>query len=272
VEKMLFLLQSFVELEERSCSLGFVSSQCHVAVLHNTRTGVYGENYMLCHPLLEWEMPVVWNALQHQVPASLWTCLDSFCSLQPTQMKMQFFILAHTAPIPQECQKLMCSNWNEVNMVYHAWLFPITSFTPEVTEVEQVDMGIFGAFGVRPVHQDLKDAGISFDSLSLRTVALHNRCFSPENAQFQLVEDPENEIASFWAFAYHEKTHRAVLSFHILPRHYDAEVKLRKVVASADSVRNFLSALHSIDTHSAVTLLQILPAIEESSSIANTKS
>jgi hypothetical protein len=187
-------------------------------------------------------------------------------------MKIQFFVLGHIAPIPQECQKFMCSNWNEVNMVYHTWLYPTTSFTPEVTEIEQVEMGIFEARGIRPVHQDLKDAGISFDSLSLRTVSLHNACFSPENAQFQLIETPEIEFASFWALAYHEPSQRAVITFHILPRHNDAEAKLRNVLTSSHTVRNFLHGLYSIDSHSALRLTKIILELGQTPTISNSSS
>jgi len=81
-------------------------------------------------------------------------------------------------------------------------------------------MGIFGAHGIRPVHQvrsarspkirvsnlltvnlqkDLKDAGITFDKVEERTVAIHSLSFSPENAQFQLTD--EVPVAHFFAFA-----------------------------------------------------------------------
>jgi hypothetical protein len=177
-------------------------------------------------------------------------------------MKMEFFVLGHTAPTPQECQKFMCSNWNEVNMVYHAWLFSTAPFTQDTTLSEQVEMGVFEARGIQPVHQDLKDAGISFETLSPRTVALHDGCFSPENAQFQLLAETTTEFASFWALAHHVASNRSVITFHILPTQSEAEVKLRNIVTSAERVREFLEALYLLDTHSAVTLTNIILALD----------
>lgn len=47
-------------------------------------------------------------------------------------------------------------------------------------------MGLFGTFGIIPVHQDLKDAGVRFGTLEERSVVIHDQCFSPENAMLQL--------------------------------------------------------------------------------------
>jgi len=86
-------------------------------------------------------------------------------------------------------------------------------------------MGLFGAYGVVPVHQNLQDAGLAFDSIGDRTVAIHGEAFSPENAQFQLSDTVP--IAHFFSYAY-SPDGRQVLTFHILPETDQAGAQTNK--------------------------------------------
>eukprot|EP01126_Amoeba_proteus_P015264 TRINITY_DN1684_c0_g1_i19.p2 TRINITY_DN1684_c0_g1~~TRINITY_DN1684_c0_g1_i19.p2 ORF type:complete len:113 (-),score=12.66 TRINITY_DN1684_c0_g1_i19:190-528(-) len=59
-------------------------------------------------------------------------------------------------------------------------------------------MGLFGTKSIRPVHLDLMEGGIAFDCLKPRLCIIHHCAFSPENAQFQLLDD---EISWFFSLA-----------------------------------------------------------------------
>ena len=84
--------------------------------------------------------------------------------------QMDYYIVLHTHPPPGLCQKFVCGNTNEVNLIYHCWLFPDVPFDPEVICSEQLEMGVFQPRGVNPVHLDLKDAGVAFNQLQPRSV------------------------------------------------------------------------------------------------------
>ena len=81
---------------------------------------------------------------------------------------MDFFIIVHTHPVPGMCQKFLCNNTNEVNLIYHCWLFPDLPFDPQETRSDWLEMGVFHPLGVQPVHLDLQDAGVTFYFLDPR--------------------------------------------------------------------------------------------------------
>lgn len=81
-----------------------------------------------------------------------------------------FFIVLHPFPPPSPCQKFLCDNMDEINLVYHCWMYPDAPYSEDYTHTEQLPMGVFEADGVKPVHQDLKDAGVAFGSLEERCV------------------------------------------------------------------------------------------------------
>ena len=83
---------------------------------------------------------------------------------------MDYYLVLHTHPPPGLCQKFLCNNTDEVNLIYHCWLFPDAPFDAEVVCSEQLEMGVFQPRGVVPVHQDLKDAGVAFHHLQPRSV------------------------------------------------------------------------------------------------------
>ena len=74
----------------------------------------------------------------------------------------------HTHPPPGLCQKF--ENTNEVNLLFHCWLYPNVPCEPAVVCSQHLEMGIFQPRGVAPVHQDLQDAGIAFHHLQPRSV------------------------------------------------------------------------------------------------------
>ena len=82
--------------------------------------------------------------------------------------EMDVFVIIHTYPPPGICQKFLCNNTNEVNLMYHCWLFPDLPFDPKVTRSEWLEVGVFQPYGVQPVHLDLQDAGVAFYFLDPR--------------------------------------------------------------------------------------------------------
>ncbi len=83
-------------------------------------------------------------------------------------LDMDMYVIVHSYPPPNECQKFFCSNTNEVNLVYHCWLYRDSPFSPAVTLSRKLEMGVFCPQGVEPVHLDLQDAGIPFHLLDER--------------------------------------------------------------------------------------------------------
>ena len=81
---------------------------------------------------------------------------------------MDYFIVVHTRPTPGECQKFNCSNTNEVNVMYHCWLFSHAPYDHAHTVSGRVEVGLFEPSGVNPVHLDLHDSGIPFQYLEPR--------------------------------------------------------------------------------------------------------
>ena len=102
--------------------------------------------------------------LQSQEPVML---LPRHCAVP----EMDYFIILHTHPPPGLCQKFLCENTNEVNLLFHCWLYPNVPCEPAVVCSQQLEMGIFQPRGVAPVHQDLQDAGIAFYHLQPRSVS-----------------------------------------------------------------------------------------------------
>ena len=83
---------------------------------------------------------------------------------------MDLFFIIHTHPSPGLCQKFLCSNTNEVNLLYHCWMFPDVPFSPSLVISKKLEMGLFDPSGIQSVHLDLQDAGIPFGYLDERFV------------------------------------------------------------------------------------------------------
>lgn len=83
---------------------------------------------------------------------------------------LDLFIIIHSCPHPSPCQKFLCNNQDEVNLVYHCWVYKDSPFDPAITLTSKVDMGIFEPCLVQPVHLELHDSGIPFLFLDERYV------------------------------------------------------------------------------------------------------
>lgn len=77
-------------------------------------------------------------------------------------LDMDYYIILHAHPLPSLCQKFLCNNTNEVNVLFHFWLFKDIVPDPSMSLLEHVNMGLFNPEGVGPVHLDLQDGGIPF--------------------------------------------------------------------------------------------------------------
>ena len=109
--------------------------------------------------------------IQPPVPAVLQNCTNSdLPSTEPWQFlpDMDLLVIVHSHPVPGACQKFLCNNTNEVNLMYHCWLFPDIPFDSSITVSEKLEMGVFEPVGVQPVHLDLDDAGVPFYFLDNR--------------------------------------------------------------------------------------------------------
>ena len=82
--------------------------------------------------------------------------------------EVDFFFMVHTCPPPGLCQKFTCSNYNEINLLFHCWLFKDAPCDPSVTVSAKLEMGVFKPKNVKPVHLDLLDAGVPFNYMEER--------------------------------------------------------------------------------------------------------
>jgi hypothetical protein len=221
-------------------------------------TGVYGDDYTPCTLLTLIKLPVIPTKIIKQVPQALVECIKDILQ-NDSSSSIEFYISVCTQPRPGECQKFMCSNWNEVNMMYHTWLYASEKFTEDLNVTKFINMGIFGAYGIKPVHLDLKDAGITFESFEPRSVVIHSCCFSPENAQFQLAEQ---ELCSFFSLARDDSTKRAVIVYHVLPASAEKERQLRHVNEKSSTVLDLLTNLAQVDLRVARQISDILLAYD----------
>ncbi len=75
---------------------------------------------------------------------------------------LDYYIVIHSYPPPSECQKFLCSNTDEINLIFHCWLYKDMPYDPSIYAVENLEMGVFQPDGVSPVHLDLVDSGVPF--------------------------------------------------------------------------------------------------------------
>ena len=83
---------------------------------------------------------------------------------------IDLFVVIHTYPPPSVCQKFLCYKDNEVNLMYHFWLFPDAPLDGGCVRQELLEMGVFQPLGVTPVHQNLRDGGVAFHYMEHRWV------------------------------------------------------------------------------------------------------
>ena len=82
--------------------------------------------------------------------------------------KLDYYVIIHTYPPPGLCQKFLCNNTNEINLLFHCWLYKEIPVDPTLSVSEQVCMGLFEPEGVFPIHLDLQDGGVPFYYLESR--------------------------------------------------------------------------------------------------------
>lgn len=109
------------------------------------------------------------EAVENRASAEIPSVVISRAPSDPI-LDMDLYVIVHSYPPPSPCQKFLCANTDEVNMMYHCWLYRDCPFPPAHTLNQQLDMGIFCPQEVGPVHLDLQDAGIPFHFLDERCV------------------------------------------------------------------------------------------------------
>ena len=82
--------------------------------------------------------------------------------------KLDYYVIIHSHPPPGLCQKFLCNNTNEINLLFHCWLYKEIPIDPTLSVSEQVCMGLFEPEGVFPIHLDLQDGGVPFYYLESR--------------------------------------------------------------------------------------------------------
>lgn len=101
--------------------------------------GVYGNDYTPCIPNVVVQLPCLATALPKQVPAPLMRELEAIGVILKAggapnaALNGDIYILFHTQPERSPCQKFLCENTDEVNMMYHPWLLGSQAMTDETT-------------------------------------------------------------------------------------------------------------------------------------------
>ena len=91
---------------------------------------------------------------------------------EPSTPGLDYYFIVHSCPPPGLCQKFLCCNTDEVNLVYHCWLYPDAPCDPTFSTTRMLSMGVFSPQGVAPVHQNLQDAGVAFHRLHPRYMSV----------------------------------------------------------------------------------------------------
>lgn len=200
--------------------------------------GVYNnEEYLMCSNLVLIELPFPKSFGSIPVSPDLKTLVSHHQGMTDASC----YFLVHSRPIPSECQKFLCDNANEANVLFHPWVYRDSSIDFSFVNTQQVDCALFDTYGIVPVHQDLKDGGVSFGTLDARTVSIHSLCFSPENNQFQI--DENSNLGCFFSFG--KIDDRCVLCFHVVPFSDEEENKLRSIAKDEDNILGLAEALRS---------------------------
>lgn len=177
----------------------------------------YGYSYIPCAPLavVAWMGPDTAEHMRGRLPDEL--VFPAEVSAWP----LHVYYVIHCAPVLQPCQKFLCDNMNEVNLMLHLWTNEGKLFDEELVANDSVPCGVWpvrdgkAMMGIQPIHQDLKDAGVRFGRFEERSVVIHDMCFSPENAMVQLCERMDTSQAhSFLSAAYFNG--RRVVVHHVL--------------------------------------------------------
>mmetsp|Transcript_18122 Transcript_18122/g.28373 ORF Transcript_18122/g.28373 Transcript_18122/m.28373 type:complete len:298 (-) Transcript_18122:667-1560(-) len=211
-----------------------------IPVHTNVHLGCYGDFYLPFFPVILLELPPpshpgVPNGCHF--PPPLISCLKG------SDVPPESFVVAHSLPTLGPCQHFICENEDEMNLMFHPWVYRGCVFNELFSDIQVVQMGVFGANGILPVHQDLKSfhaRGIPFDTLEEREVSVHNQCFSPANAQVQLC--PEAQMAFFFSVG-RTQTSREIITYHLVPLTPTVEALLLKIAAESRTLCDLCESL-----------------------------
>eukprot|EP01096_Ripella_sp_DP13-Kostka_P000258 TRINITY_DN10334_c0_g2_i1.p1 TRINITY_DN10334_c0_g2~~TRINITY_DN10334_c0_g2_i1.p1 ORF type:complete len:325 (+),score=114.66 TRINITY_DN10334_c0_g2_i1:25-999(+) len=220
--------------------------------------GVYGDNYDPFVPFVLVKLPTenlfkrAQRARDHPesqqdiegLPASLVSRLDH----NPLVLN-DCFVMIHPRPIRSECQHLTCSETNEINLMFHTWVFQGMKLDSEET-CNVIHVGAFECEGIFPTHMEAQDEayrGTPIEETGPRLLILHFSKFSPLNNQIKMADDVP--YYSFFSFAqlgplFHPT--KQVITFHLLPGSDELESTLRDVVRRSSSVLDLLEKLSSV--------------------------
>lgn len=189
--------------------------------------GVYGDDFTPWFPLVSLSVP----EKQFDLPQAV---LDELSSIPETDI----YLFVHPSAKRQPCQKFTCDKDDEANFMLHPWIFKDDEFNEELAKIESVRIGVFNSVGIAPVHQDLQDAGIPFNSLDERTVAVHNQSFSPCNMHLQILYD-QFDVCIFTTVTIYQN--RACVVYSIVPTKQDIEDKALEIVNSSKSIEELIA-------------------------------
>eukprot|EP00731_Ephydatia_muelleri_P020474 Em0013g201a len=166
-----------------------------------------------------------------------------------------------TAAVPGIDPKFLCYKDNEVNLMYHFWLFPDAPLDGGCVRQEVLEMGVFQPLGVTPVHQNLRDGGVAFHYMEHRTVCIHNGAFSPENAQLELVRG--NHLHVFFSAARSSNNNnRRVIAYHVVPGNIDVEQRLRDTVGQCTTLSELVEGLSSDFPEPGATIHTLINSLQ----------
>jgi hypothetical protein len=168
----------------------------HLQQLKVPRLGTYGDPYELGSPILYVQTLMDLTSSpgtgRAKLPEQILEAIQTLGS-----PRVRIYVLLQTYLPPHSCAHFACNSTDEVSMVPHMALFGGESLNREAFHCT-VAMGLFNPFGVVETHQcipDSRERGLPFNTLEMRSVSVHDACFSPANAQVRLSH--EAGVSSF---------------------------------------------------------------------------
>ncbi|KAH3745125.1 Acyl-CoA synthetase family member 4 [Pelomyxa schiedti] len=228
--------------------------------------GTYGEDYwpsepivLLCAPLTPMDRGAFPPELIENVDMTL-------ASSTP------IYAMVHRRPPIGPCQHFSCDSFNEINMMYHFWLYSDQKF--ENLEIqEEVEMGIFCTQNVTPAHlphSDPKTAGIEFNAVSPRLVTIHSSSFSPCNAQMTL--PPEAKCHHFFSLGRSKQRGKQVVSYHVIVNDEETYSQVQEMASNAHGASDLLCSMVSVEClgEPAVRMMRIMGILSTGTDWAET--
>jgi hypothetical protein len=95
-------------------------------------------------------------------------------------LQLECYIFIHSVPERRECQHFNCSHDNEINLMYHTWLYGAHTLDETLEVSGKIMMGVFEPNAVSPAHQEAEDIlsrGVAFNQMEERLVSIVGRRF-----------------------------------------------------------------------------------------------